>query len=129
MSVLDADIPDDPYMNYLQWPHFHFSGTFISDISTVNNDPFNYDTERFVQADQLPNEVKGNPSYNPRGSGEWSVNGSVTHVCYANGTCVGDDKGNKDTEPLMAAPILGTYAIYAVVKRGPHRIMVKQSLF
>ncbi|KAJ7393674.1 positive regulation of synapse structural plasticity [Desmophyllum pertusum] len=102
----DADIPDDPYMNYLQWPHFHFSGTFISDTSTVNNDPFNYDTEKFVQADQLPNEVKGNPSYNPRGSGEWSVNGSVTHVCYANGHCVGDDEGNKDTEPLMAAPIL-----------------------
>ncbi|XP_078360553.1 uncharacterized protein LOC144644871 isoform X2 [Oculina patagonica] len=98
----DADLPDDPYMNYMLWPHLHFNGTFRSDVSTVNNYPSHYDTDNFVSADQL----QGPGGWNPKGSGEWSVGGSVTHVCYANGHCVGDDEGDKDTEPIMGAPVL-----------------------
>ena len=106
--VPDADLPNDPYMNYLLWPHFHFSGTFRSDVSTVNNIPSNYDTENFVAADLLP----GPHNWNPKGSGEWSVTGCVTHVCYANGHCVGEDEGDKDVEPLMGAHVKGTGIIY-----------------
>lgn len=90
-------------MNYLLWPHFHFSGTFRSDVSTVNNDPSRYDTENFVAADLL----QGPGNWNPKGSGEWSVTGSVSHVCYANGHCVGEDEGDKESEPLMGAKIRG----------------------
>ncbi|KAL9985892.1 hypothetical protein ACROYT_G008344 [Oculina patagonica] len=98
----DDNLPDDPYMNYMLWPHLHFSGTFRADVPTVNNDPSHYNTDKFVSADQL--QSSGN--WNPKGTGEWSVSGSVTHVCYADGHCVGDDKRDKDTEPIMGAPIL-----------------------
>ena len=98
-------------MNYMLWPHLHFNGTFRSDVSTVNNNPSHYDTDNFVPADQLQSSA----NWNPKGSGEWSVSGSVTHVCYADGHCVGDDEGDKDTEPIMGAPILGTLAISLVI--------------
>ncbi|KAL9985862.1 hypothetical protein ACROYT_G008311 [Oculina patagonica] len=98
----DNGLPNDPYMNYMLWPHLHFSGTFRADVSTVNNKPSNYDNDNFVQGDQL--QSSGN--WNPKGSGEWSVSGSVTHVCYADGHCVGDDEGNKNTEPIMGAHVL-----------------------
>ncbi len=98
------DLPNDPYMNYLLWPHFHFNGTFFADVPTVNNYPHNYDTDQFVPADQF----RGLNNWNPKGSGEWSVSGSVTHVCYADGHCVGDDEKEKNTEPIIGAPILGT---------------------
>ena len=97
-------------MNYMLWPHLHFNGTFRSDVSTVNNNPSHYDTDNFVPADQLQSSA----NWNPKGSGEWSVSGSVTRVCYANGHCVGDD-GDKDTEPIMGEPILGTLAISLVI--------------
>ena len=104
LSFSDNGLPNDPYMNYMLWPRLHFSGTFRADVSTVNNLPSNFDTENFVPADQL--QSYGN--WNPKGSGEWSVNGSVTRVCYADGHCVGDDEGDKDTEPIMGAPVHGT---------------------
>ena len=94
-------------MNYLLWPHLHFSGTFRADVPTVNNYPSNYDNDNFVQGDQL----KSTGNWNPKGSGEWSVSGSVTHVCYADGHCVGGDEGNMDTEPIVGASVLGKYAV------------------
>ena len=89
-------------MNYMSWPHLHFSGNFYADVPTVNNYPHNYDTDNFVPADQF----EGIDNWNPKGSGEWSVNGSVTRVCYADGHCLGDD-GDKRTDPVIGAPILG----------------------
>ena len=91
-------------MNYMLWPHFHFNGTFRADVSTVNNDLSRYDTDNFVPADQL----KGGLNWNPKGTNEWSVSGSVTHVCYANGKCVGGDDVDKKKEPIIGAKILGT---------------------
>ena len=105
--MLDGDLPNDPYTSYLLWPHFHFSGTYRADVSTVNNKAFRYDTEHFVQEDLL--QIGGN--YNPKGSHDWSVTGFVTNVCYANGTCVGDDEKDKDAEPLVGTPIQGMYTI------------------
>ena len=90
-------------MNYMMWPHLHFSGTFLADVPTVNNVPSPYDTDSFVPAYQL--EDLNN--WNPKGTGEWSVSGSVTHVCYADGMCVGDDEEDKHIEPIMGAQFLG----------------------
>lgn len=98
---------NDPHTSYLLWPHFHFSGLFRADVSTVNNFQYNYDTETFVAANLLQNHSNNN--WNPRGSGEWSVAGSVTHVCYANGSCVGEDEGDKKSEPLLGEKIIGTH--------------------
>ena len=97
-------------MNYLSWPHLHFSGTYRADVSTVNNFPFLYDPENTVPADYLKS---ANPkdNWNPKGSGEWSVNGLVTHVCYADGHCVGEDEGEKDAEPIIGAEVMGKCAI------------------
>ena len=88
------------------WPHLHFNGTFRADVSTVNNDPSRYDTDNFVPADQL----QSGRNWNPKGSFEWSASGSVTHVCYANGTCVGDEV-EKHIESIMGAQFLGAYTI------------------
>ena len=101
--LVDDASPKDPFTSYLLWPHFHFSGTFRSDVSTVNNNPLNFDTEKFTAADL----VRGPGNWNPMGSGEWSVTGSVTHVCYSNGQCVGEDEADKSSEPLMGALIMG----------------------
>ena len=101
--LVDDAFPKDPFTSYLLWPHFHFSGTFRSDVSTVNNNPLNFETEKFTAADL----IQGPRNWNPMGSGEWSVTGSVTHVCYSNGHCVGEDEGDKSSEPLMGALIMG----------------------
>ena len=101
----DDDLPNDPYTSYLLWPHFHFSGTYLADVPTANNFPFHYNTETFVAADVVQNHT----NFNPRGSGEWSVTGSVTHVCYANGSCVGEDEGDEKREPLLGEKIIGTH--------------------
>ena len=98
-------------MNYLSWPRFHFSGTYRADVSTINNSPLNYNTTSFIAAQLLQTPS----NWNPRGSAEWSVNGSVTQVCYADGHCVGDDEGdeeekdNKEAEPLLGTTIRGIH--------------------
>lgn len=93
-------------MNYLSFPHLHFSGTFRSDVSTVNNIPENYNTERFVSL----NLQRSRHNWNPEGTGEWSINGSVTQVCYVNGICIDDEDGEEKAkdEPLVGASVLGT---------------------
>ena len=68
-------------MSYLRWPRLHFSGLYRSDISTVNNEYPNYDTGN------IPKLV---PTFNPFGSGEWSIDASVTQVCYKDGICKND---------------------------------------
>ena len=78
-------------MNYLLWPHLHFSGKFIADVSKVNNNPQNYDFGYIVQSNVREN-------WNPKGTGEWSVKGVVTQVCYPNGTCVSGDEEEEEEE-------------------------------
>ena len=86
-------------MNYLLWPHFHFSGRFRADVSTVNNIPTNFDTENVLKRE------RSRRNWNPDGTNEWSVTGSVTGLCYADGTCVEEKKN----EQLLGAPIEGTF--------------------
>ena len=97
--LLDYDLPNDPYMNYLLWPHFHFSGSFRADVSTVNNIPTNFDTENVLKRE------RSTRNWNPDGTNEWSVTGSVTGLCYADGTCL----EKKKNEQFLAAPIQGMY--------------------
>ena len=68
-------------MSYLRWPRLHFTGLYRADVSTVNNNPLNYDTGNTAQLA---------PSFNPLGSAEWSMNASVSLVCYKNGICNND---------------------------------------
>lgn len=82
LLVLDNTAPSDPYASYLLWPHLSFVGTFRADVSTVNNIVPNYN----------PNKTRKDPSWNPTGSGEWSVNALVTQMCFANGTCSAPDR-------------------------------------
>ena len=96
--VLEDDLPNDPFMNYLLWPHFHFSGRFRADVSTVNNIPTNFDTENVLKRE------RSRRNWNPDGTNEWSVTGFVTGLCYANGTCV----EKKKNEQFLGAPIKGT---------------------
>ena len=86
-------------MNYLLWPHFHFSGRFRADVSTVNNIPTNFDTENVLK------RKRSRRNWNPDGTNEWSVTGSVTGLCYADGTCV----EKKKNEQLLGALTQGTY--------------------
>ena len=121
--LLEENLPDDSYMSYLLWPHFHFSGTYRADVSTINNNPSNYNTASFIAAELLQNP--GN--WNPKGSAEWSVIGSVTQVCYADGQCVGDDddrdeehgedEDNKQAEPLLGATVRGAQRILRFLKQ------------
>ena len=94
-------------MNYLLCPHFHFSGTFLADAPTGNNKNSNFNPEKFNQSDM---------SWNPKGSGEWSVSATVTGICYTNGDWVeygGEDNANDD--PMLGAPVLG--------KKGPRNLL------
>ena len=97
--VLDDDLPNDPYMNYILWPHFHFSGRFRADVSTVNNIPTNFDTENVLKKE------RSRRNWNPDGTNEWSVTGSVTGICYADGTCV----EKKENEQFLGTHIQGRY--------------------
>lgn len=99
----DAELLDDPYASYMLWPHLHFSGAYRADVSTVNKHPSHYDTIKFRPADQLPNPHTLN--FNPKGSDDWSINSTVTHLCYADGLCLGDEKGSNSIEPVLGALI------------------------
>ena len=102
-SLLGLDLfsgkqPNDPYTSYLLCPRLTFNGTFMADVSTINNNPSNYDTANVIQPIL---------SWNPQGTGEWKVNAVVTRVCYANTTCVVDSKGA--LEPMVGANFQGMH--------------------
>ncbi|KAK2551561.1 hypothetical protein P5673_027539, partial [Acropora cervicornis] len=92
-------------------------GTYIAEVSTINNDPQNYNTEKVIPT----NLDESSRNWNPKGTGEWSVNCVVTQVCYPNGTCIdshdkkSQEGGNKsaakltdlDTEAQLFSEIWG----------------------
>lgn len=103
LLVLDNTAPNDPYASYLLWPHLSFVGTFRADVSTVNNIVSNYN----------PNKTRKDPSWNPKGSGEWSVNALVTQMCFANGTCSAPDR---DEIPVTGTNKEFFYYIMVIVR-------------
>lgn len=90
---------NEDHLTYLYYPHFHFSGRFRADTATLNNFPNFFDPENFTQSDTQPNF----DNWNPLGSGEWTVEAEVTHVCYSDLRCVGDQQ----EEPLCGVGITG----------------------
>lgn len=95
--LLRLDITE--HFTYLHYPHFHFAGRFRADTATLNNFPNLFNPEEFVQSQTQPNA----DNWNPMGSGEWTVEAEVTHVCYSDYQCVGNLPG----EPLCGAGITG----------------------
>ncbi|GAB2590661.1 hypothetical protein GCM10027168_24750 [Streptomyces capparidis] len=74
-------------MSYLGYPRLHFSGTFVSDPSTVNNTPEHYDNDAFHPRFQRPGP--GNGDWNPRGGASFRLEDcAVTSVIRADGTVV-----------------------------------------
>ena len=65
----------------------------------MNNFPNFFDIENFTQSDTR----RTFDNWNPLGSGEWTVEAKVTHVCYSDYRCV----GNPDEEPICGAGITG----------------------
>ena len=100
LSVLDNTAPNDPYASYLLWPHFSFVGTFRADFTTVDDIVSNYN----------PNKTRKNPSKNPKGSDEGSVNALVTQMCFANGTCSAPD--------VEEIPVTGTNNDFFLLYNG-----------
>ena len=66
MDFLD-EIPVDPYMSYLNFPHLHFHGIFTANVATINNDVKNFDVISLCH--MMP--WKGNPSNSPDATGSF----------------------------------------------------------
>ncbi|CAH1241150.1 Hypp6320 [Branchiostoma lanceolatum] len=86
------------------FPRLHFSGLFLADTCTLNNDPYNFNINDFnINRDPpcYPNYTFPHCNWNPRGSGDFRlVNSSVTKVCYKNGKCT-------TTDPIVGRRITG----------------------
>ncbi|MXV15659.1 hypothetical protein [Hufsiella ginkgonis] len=54
-------------MSYLHSPYFVFTGDFVSDVSTVNNDPAHYNNATFASSFQTPGSGNLNGWWNPEG--------------------------------------------------------------
>ncbi|XP_078660925.1 uncharacterized protein LOC144905245 [Branchiostoma floridae x Branchiostoma belcheri] len=87
------------------FPRLHFSGQFLADTSTLNNDPYNYNIDNFnINRDPpcYPNYTFPHCNWNPKGSGDFRlVNCTVTKVCYQNGKCTTQD-------PIVGKRITGS---------------------
>lgn len=89
----------DDKLTYMHYPHFHFAGRFRADTATLNNFPNFFDIRNFTQDDTL----RSPDNWNPLGSGEWTVEAEVTHVCYCDYRCV----GNQEEDSLCGTRITG----------------------
>ncbi|MEM7130275.1 MAG: ferritin-like domain-containing protein [Chloroflexota bacterium] len=71
-------------MSYLNYPRLHFAGEFLTDPSTVNNDPYHYQDSTFSPDFQTPNQGAKKGWWNPDGSASWRMeNCVVTSVAYS----------------------------------------------
>lgn len=73
-------------MAYLHLPRIIFSGDFISDVSTVNNDPAHYNNKTFKPSFQEYGEGSKNGWWNPEGGATFDFKDClVKRVTYSNG--------------------------------------------
>jgi len=78
-------------MSYLSFPRLQFAGQFQADVSTVNNDPEHFDSNKFQRNYQQPGPGATNGWWNPSGSGAWRFYGcAVQKVYYRDGTSCDD---------------------------------------
>jgi hypothetical protein len=66
-------------MSYLDVPRLHFTGTFMANPSTINNDPKNYAYR------PATNPINLDLSWNPYGSHAWTINATVQSFVDVNG--------------------------------------------
>jgi hypothetical protein len=92
-------------VTYLGYPRLHFAGLFQADVSTVNNDPDHFDTDRFAARFQKAQTATApNGWWNPRGSGAWRLhNCRVTSALYSDGSLV----ASPDADPIVGTPTIG----------------------
>lgn len=92
-------------MTYLGYPRLHFAGLFQADVSTVNNDPEHFDTDRFAARFQKAQTATApNGWWNPRGSGAWRLhNCRVTSALYSDGSLV----ASPDADPIVGTTLAG----------------------
>ncbi|UUU44284.1 hypothetical protein [Streptomyces sp. NBC_00162] len=76
-------------MSYLQFPRLHFSGRFVFDPSTVNNDPRHFNNDTFQPRFHRRSRSAKDGWWNPRGSASFRLRGCrVTSVVGADGRLV-----------------------------------------
>ena len=81
-------------MSYLNFPRLTFSGDFISDVSTVNNDPQHYNNNTFKKSFQEFGAGSNNGWWNPEGGATFGFQDcSVQQI-------TGED-GNSSSDPLL----------------------------
>lgn len=94
-------------MSYLHTPRLVFSGDFLSDVSTVNNDPAHYNNETFkasFQKDAIQGEPGTNGWWNPEGGAVFDFqNCSIKNYTLSNGKEV----TAKDGDDLIGEIITG----------------------
>ncbi|CAH1249889.1 Hypp8707 [Branchiostoma lanceolatum] len=87
------------------FPRLHFSGQFLADTATLNNNPVNFNINDFnINRDPpcYPNYTFPHCNWNPKGGGDFRfVNCSVTKVCYNAGKCTTHD-------PIVGKRITGS---------------------
>jgi hypothetical protein len=83
-------------VSYLNPLRLHFCGRFQAAVSTVNNDPANFNNATFVTSDREPPNV----GWNPRGDADWRLIGCrITAAWLADGSKAGID------DPVLACSI------------------------
>ncbi|MDG1332705.1 MAG: hypothetical protein P8P74_10265 [Crocinitomicaceae bacterium] len=78
-------------MSYLHKPRIIFSGDFISDVSTVNNDVAHYNNATFIPSFQEFGQGSDNGWWNPEGGATFAFQDClIKKVCYSDGTSAND---------------------------------------
>ncbi len=76
-------------MSYLHNPKFVFTGDFLSDVSTVNNDPAKYNNNTFQPNFQIPGQGSSNGWWNPEGGAIFSLQDcNIKKAVYRDGSSI-----------------------------------------
>ncbi|XP_078611149.1 uncharacterized protein LOC144881750 [Branchiostoma floridae x Branchiostoma japonicum] len=113
------------------FPRLHFSGQFLADTMTMNNDPYNFNIYNFNinrNPPCYPNYTFPHCNWNPKGSGDFRlVNCTVTKVCYEYGKCTTNDPmvgkritGSEDTVASKMVDLDPYYQMYTSQLYGLH---------
>lgn len=74
-------------MSYLHLPRIVFTGDFLSDVSTINNDVSHYNVDTFRPSFQKPNISGVNGWWNPEGGASFDFKDcQIQKICYSDGT-------------------------------------------
>ena len=74
-------------MSYLHTPRLVFTGDFLSDVSTINNDPAKYNNSTFQPSFQTPGLHSANGWWNPEGGAIYNLQDcSIKQAVYKDGT-------------------------------------------